>query len=103
MRPLLLLFILFLPPRRLTVLCEEGKKNLFFLGISGENLGQSLSPRESYRHLFSASVQVSRQTVALHGDIPFSGSAFCEGCEAEAAEQTERIRVRITDQVEFEG
>ena len=31
------------------------------------------------------------------------GSKTREELEAEAAEQTERIRVRITDQVEFEG
>lgn len=49
MRPLLLLF--FLPPRRLTVLCEEGILAKPIQGISGENLGQSLSPRESYRNI----------------------------------------------------
>lgn len=38
------------PPRRFTVLCEEGILAKPILGISGSNLGQSLSPRESYRN-----------------------------------------------------
>ena len=79
MRPLLLLFILFLPPRRLTVLCEEGKKNLFFLGISGENLGQSLSPRESYRHLFF-SFNCAERKAPLRVRAPRSNRCVKEDC-----------------------